>query len=74
MNLAFSPYLLGKNKTWAAFSLGRLDTFWAILMGIWWMGAFALYGVGAAYLGPFGSSIGWGLFQISMIMTTTPGY
>ncbi len=35
------------------------------------MGAFALYGMSAAYLGSLGTSIGWGLFQIFMIMTAT---
>jgi L-rhamnose-H+ transport protein len=36
-----------------------------------WMGAFALYGMSATYLGRFGTSIGWGLFQIFMILTAT---
>jgi hypothetical protein len=40
-------------------------------MGGLWMGAFALYGMSATYLGLFGTSIGWGLFQIFMIMTAT---
>src|SRR5260370_13832798 len=40
-------------------------------MGVLWMGAFALYGMSASYLGAFGTSIGWGLFQIFMIMTAT---
>jgi hypothetical protein len=40
-------------------------------MAIMWMGAFALYGMSATYLGRFGTSIGWGLFQIFMIMTAT---
>ena len=31
----------------------------------------ALYGMSASYLGAFGTSIGWGLFQIFMIMTAT---
>jgi L-rhamnose-H+ transport protein len=35
------------------------------------MGAFALYGMAANYLGSFGTSIGWGLLQIFMIMTAT---
>ena len=35
------------------------------------MGAFALYGMSATYLGSLGTSIGWGLFQIFMIMTAT---
>jgi L-rhamnose-H+ transport protein len=38
-------------------------------MGALWMGAFALYGMSATYLGSLGTSIGWGLFQIFMIMT-----
>jgi L-rhamnose-H+ transport protein len=40
-------------------------------MATMWMGAFALYGMSAIYLGRFGTSIGWGLFQIFMIMTAT---
>jgi len=40
-------------------------------MGVLSMGAFALYGMSASYLGPLGTSIGWGLFQIFMIMTAT---
>ena len=34
------------------------------------MGAFAFYGMSSTYLGSLGTSIGWGLFQIFMIMTT----
>lgn len=33
------------------------------------MGAFALYGMSVAYLGTLGTSIGWGRFQIFMILT-----
>lgn len=40
-------------------------------MAVLWMGAFALYGMSSAYLGRFGTSIGWGLFQIFMIMAAT---
>jgi hypothetical protein len=40
-------------------------------MGVLWMGAMALYGMSATYLGSLGTSIGWGLFQIFMIMTAT---
>jgi hypothetical protein len=34
-------------------------------------GAFALYGMRAAVLGPLGTSVGWCLFQIFMIMVAT---
>jgi L-rhamnose-H+ transport protein len=35
------------------------------------LGAFALCGMSAAYLGSLGIDIGWSLFQIFMIMTAT---
>ena len=70
-NVAYSLYLLQKNRTWARFTLDSADIFWAILMGALWMGAFALYGMSSSYLGALGTSIGWGLFQIFMIMTAT---
>ncbi|HTJ30376.1 MAG TPA: L-rhamnose/proton symporter RhaT, partial [Acidobacteriaceae bacterium] len=68
-NIAYSLFLLRRNKSWSLFSGGSRDIFLAALMGILWMGAFAIYGVSATYLGALGTSIGWGLMQIFMIMT-----
>lgn len=70
-NIGYSLYLLRRNRTGALFQSIRPDAFWAISMAILWMGAMALYGMSATYLGRFGTSIGWGLFQIFMIMTAT---
>ena len=70
-NVGYSIYLLRRNRTGALFQTNCPDAFWAILMAIMWMGAFALYGMSASYIGRFGTSIGWGLFQIFMIMTAT---
>jgi L-rhamnose-H+ transport protein len=70
-NIAYSFYLLSKNRSWAAFHPMGPDILWSSLMGILWMGAFSLYGMAAIYLGSFGTSIGWGLLQIFMIMTAT---
>ena len=70
-NIGYSIYLLRRNRTGVLFQSYSPDVFWAILMAIMWMGAFALYGMSASYLGRFGTSIGWGLFQIFMIMTAT---
>ncbi len=70
-NLGYSIYLLRRNRTATLFRFQLPDMFWAILMAALWMGAFALYGMSATYLGRFGTSIGWGLFQIFMIMTAT---
>jgi L-rhamnose-H+ transport protein len=33
------------------------------------MSAFAIYGVSSVYLGVLGTSVGWALFKIFMIMT-----
>jgi L-rhamnose-H+ transport protein len=70
-NVAYSLYLLRKRASWKLFQAPTPDLFWSVLMGGLWMGAFALYGMSATYLGSFGTSIGWGLFQIFMIMTAT---
>lgn len=70
-NVGYSFYLLRRNRTGELFQVKCLDMFLAILMATLWMGAFALYGMSATYLGRFGTSIGWGLFQIFMIMTAT---
>ncbi len=71
-NVAYSLYLLFRNHSWAIFRSATIpDGFRASLMGVLWMGAFSLYGMGALYLGSFGTSIGWGLLQIFMILTAT---
>jgi L-rhamnose-H+ transport protein len=70
-NVAYSVYLLQKNRGWAAFATRGPDGTWAVLMAILWVGAISLYGVAAVYLGPLGTSIGWGLLQIFMIMAAT---
>jgi L-rhamnose-H+ transport protein len=70
-NIAYSLYLLRKNGSWQLFKQSSMDMFLPVLMGVLWMGAFALYGMSATYLGSLGTSIGWGLFQIFMIMTAT---
>jgi L-rhamnose-H+ transport protein len=68
-NVAYSLYLLWRNRSWKMFRLEWPDTFSPILMAVLWMGAFAFYGMSSIYLGSFGTSLGWGLFQIFMIMT-----
>jgi L-rhamnose-H+ transport protein len=70
-NVGYSIYLLRRNRSGALFQSKSPDVFWAIIMASLWMGAFALYGMSATYLGRFGTSIGWGLFQIFMILTAT---
>ncbi len=69
-NATYSLWLLSRNHTWKHFKCARcLDLWLGCLMGILWMGAFAVYGISSAYLGVLGTSVGWALFQIFMIMT-----
>jgi L-rhamnose-H+ transport protein len=70
-NVAYSLWLLVKNRTWTLFRSTPPDLLRSSLMGVLWMGAFALYGMSATYLGAVGTSVGWGLLQIFMIMTAT---
>jgi L-rhamnose-H+ transport protein len=68
-NIAYSARLLTKERSWARFQHSAEDGFFSILMAVLWMGSFTLYGMSAIYLGSFGTSIGWGLFQIFMMLT-----
>lgn len=68
-NVAYSVYLLFRNRSWGAFRIAHPDVWFSGLMGVVWMGAVAIYGMSAAYLGALGTSVGWALFQIFMIMT-----
>jgi L-rhamnose-H+ transport protein len=73
-NLAYSLYLLSRKKTGGAFRGPWLpDAGYAVLMAIFWMGSMSVYGVASVYLGALGTSVGWGLFQIFMIMTANFG-
>ena len=73
-NLAYSIYLLNKNKTWSAYRGPWLtDAGLSGLMAVLWMGAMGVYGVATVYLGALGTSVGYGLFQIFMIMAANGG-
>jgi L-rhamnose-H+ transport protein len=68
-NLLYSLFLLSRNRTWNRFDTWIPDVSFAGLMGVMWMTAMALYSAGSVYLGALGTSLGWALFQIFMIMT-----
>jgi L-rhamnose-H+ transport protein len=67
-NLVYSIYLLNRNKSWGNFRRMRPDLFLGILMGVLWMGSVAIYGMAAGYIGALGTSVGWGIYQIIMIL------
>jgi L-rhamnose-H+ transport protein len=68
-NLWYSIHLLNRNASWALFRRSWPDAAWAALMGVLWMGAVAVYGVATRYLGDLGTSAGWALYEIFMILT-----
>jgi L-rhamnose-H+ transport protein len=69
-NVCYAAWLLSRNQTWPSFRAFWISDAWCgIAMGALWMGAFAVYGVSSVYLGALGTSAGWALFQIFMIMT-----
>jgi L-rhamnose-H+ transport protein len=70
-NVAYSVFLLWRRGTWHIFQQDRREVIWPSLMAVLWMGAFALYGMSAVFLGQLGVSVGWGLFQSFMIITAT---
>jgi L-rhamnose-H+ transport protein len=70
-NVAYSVFLLWRRGSWHIFQQDRREVIWPSLMAVLWMGAFALYGMSAVFLGQLGLSVGWGLFQSFMIITAT---
>ncbi len=68
INLAYSIYLLTKNRTWNNFVLKPGEVVYPLLGGSLWMIAIATYSSGTVFLGILGVSIGWALFQITMIL------
>ncbi|MCW5977283.1 MAG: hypothetical protein KIT09_04365 [Bryobacteraceae bacterium] len=68
-NLAYSVYLLNRNGAWRRFGRCPQEAWAGSAMAILWMGAMAIYTAASAYLGRLGTSAGWALFQIFMIMT-----
>lgn len=69
VNLGYSVYLLTRNKTWGNFAAKPLEMGPAILGGSIWMIAIAIYSTGTVYLGILGVSVGWALFNITLILS-----
>jgi L-rhamnose-H+ transport protein len=69
-NIAYSLYLISKNKTWANYSTGWSREMWnPALSACLWMGGIALYSSATTFLGSLGISIGFAVFMITMILS-----
>jgi L-rhamnose-H+ transport protein len=72
-NIAYTAWLLSRNRTWKVLGHGVQDALLSTLMGLLWIGAVAIYGVSTRYLGRLGDSAGWAIYQIAMVLTANIG-
>jgi L-rhamnose-H+ transport protein len=69
-NLAYSIWLVFRNQTWGNFFPIWPQILLGTIMGVLWMGSVAAYGTATTLLGLLGASIGWSIYQISIILTS----
>ena len=70
VNGGYAIYLLNRNKSWGAFSGGKVaDWLGGCVMGLLWYGGMSIYGMGAADMGRMGAVIGWPVFMSTVIVT-----
>lgn len=72
MNFLYCAYLLRKNATAGRFRIRALSINWlhGTLMGAFWFGGLAVYGLGVSRMGAFGTVIGWPLLMGTIIITS----
>ena len=68
-NLAYTLYILGRNRSWSKLRTVYPDFFLSLLMGLLWIFAVAIYGLATYQLGRLGDSAGWAIYQITMVLT-----
>lgn len=71
VNAGYAVYLLGKNRTWSAYSGADAHAwYWAgaALMGFLWYMGVSIYGMGAAAMGRLGGVLGWPIFMSTVII------
>lgn len=68
VNAGYSLYALSRNKSWKNFAHHIAELRNPVLGGCMWMGAIAIYSSGTTFLGVLGVSVGWALFQITLIL------
>lgn len=70
-NAGYCLHLLRKNHTWEVFTRRRVPLgYWlgGVVMGVVWFSGIAVYGMGAAMLGPMGGILGWPVFMVMVIV------
>eukprot|EP00036_Acanthoecidae_sp_10tr_P013706 CAMPEP_0206286576 /NCGR_PEP_ID=MMETSP0106_2-20121207/670_1 /ASSEMBLY_ACC=CAM_ASM_000206 /TAXON_ID=81532 /ORGANISM="Acanthoeca-like sp., Strain 10tr" /LENGTH=353 /DNA_ID=CAMNT_0053717099 /DNA_START=29 /DNA_END=1087 /DNA_ORIENTATION=- len=75
-NAGFSMYKLWSNGTWGNFGAGSLGQRFVnvglgVLMGVLWYCGNFVYGAGASGIGKLGTVVGWPIFMVSMVISST---
>jgi hypothetical protein len=72
-NLAYTWYLLARNRTWRLFiaSGTAKESALSASIAVLSMAAFVGYGIGATAMGSYGTSLGWVLFVAATVMVST---
>lgn len=68
VNLAFSGYLLTRNRSWKLLVRVPREMIFPAIMGVQFCAAIALLGNGNLVLGALGASVGWGIYQALQIL------
>jgi L-rhamnose-H+ transport protein len=71
-NLLYCAYLLFKNHTWSLFfGAGSLrEALLALTMAVLWLSGVVVYGIGATFVGKYGTSVGFTLYVALTILTS----
>lgn len=71
-NLVYSVYLLVKNGTFPCFAAGAgRESMLAVAMSVLWLAGTLGYGVGATFMGSYGTSIGYAIYVTILILGST---
>jgi L-rhamnose-H+ transport protein len=72
-NIAYSIYLLRKNRTSSRFAESGTSFYWFLpaVMAFFWFGSSLLYGAASGMLGNFGAVLGWPLFMSLIVIVAS---
>jgi L-rhamnose-H+ transport protein len=70
-NAGYCIWLMKKNKTGGLLVSKGTSHYWALaaLMGLMWIGGFAIYAPATRLLGSLGTSVGWAMMMSTMVIT-----
>ncbi len=71
-NFFYCAYLLSRNKTWALFAGSAFlrETMLGVATALLWLSGIVGYGIGATFVGKYGTSIGFTLFIAAQILAS----